>query len=1648
MVAASLFFASSLAVSAAEPEIKLSRIVTAAAKDGQKFEEITGLYAERDGSIRLGDSGAGTLVTIGASAMESAIIASKQGLFGSRRLGGVARINADLLAVVKGGENMIAVVDNKGALRYLIGESGGDQGQLKDPGEIVYSPRDRLYVADRGNHRVSVFSGDGVFLFSFGAGPVPEGLDKPTHVAVDAQEQVYVLDSGGARVSVYAYNGRLLKQISVEKLNYAESPPKLSALAVDRQGQVFLADRANGKILQLDWQAAKPLRSFGSKGSGRGQFSHVTSMTISDDRKLMLGDSGNHKLEIYQLPETVGDSLTADELRLPSVQQGVAYKADCSAAYHLAEADLLCLNRSQKTVARVSASGKITPFAEKFTEPVAAAIDNRDIAIVDRDRLKIFSLDGGLRFSIGRGGSRDGEFDNPASVYLADKIYVADTGNSRVQMFSRDGIFLDKIANRKDRPETFRKPTAVVVDSQNNIYVADNGYNKVRVFSDKKELLFEIGAEEKSPQRFVRIHDLAIDKDDNLYVLASLAANKQLVQVYNGPKISFTFGSYAERNAGLTRATSLSLVSSEKTTLAAYDMERKRLQTFYYRQVPSRVGGLVVTGGLRHTQLRWQKAPGSFVSKYYVYAAKTDGDYQKILETGENTAAIPRAGERHYAAYRVSAVSGFNVEGVASQPRQDLFQVGYALYQDKKFSEATDVFARAYKEDAGHGEALEYLGRSLAEQSKTDDALRHFQDLAKIPGFEITGINLQAETLLQAKQFLVARALLNQTIAAKRTNADTYLLCGQIALQLGDAVGAVDCLENSLKLEGKNASAHFQLGQVYVKMGVVNKGLAEFDTAVNLAPQNVLIWQQSGEAYQALNKHKEALERFNKALALDSLNAGARLGAARSYIVLKEYDKARSIALSMSGDPAQEAAGQYLLGIIALANNNAQEAVLSLAKAGNKDPRNAAIWLALADAQANLKDDAKTKEALRQATVADANVFDGHFRLGMLEYEGKNFAAAADSLAKAVALQPGHYEARYTYARALFTLERYKETSDQAREAMKLEPKRTEPLALLADSARLQGKYGDAIEYLKKAVALTPASAQLHVKLGQIYLENNVYDSAQVHLEKAALLDAKNAVPHDLLGQMYLETRLFDAAIKAFSKAVALNPSPEIKLHLNTAYAEKKRSLEFKQNAPRLVLQDLRLDRVFSSAYKQYAHRPVGAVKVKNASGTEYKNLKLSFNIKGYMDFASSRQIPLLQANEIQEFPLLASFSNKILNIDEDTGVQVEVKLSFFQDGQESSTEITRPMTIYGKNAIQWANFNMIGSFVTPKDDVLNDFVRQTAARYTVSGGSLNKNLLTAMTLFDVLSAHGIKYLVDPNSPYSQINAEQVDTVQFPRETLKVKSGDCDDLSVLLSAGLENLGIETAMIDVPGHLFMMFNTTVAEKNKDAISLQDDLLIVRNHEVWIPLEATMIAASFSESWTEGARRYREAEKAKTLKVVELKQAWGQYVPVTLAPAGYTIDRPAAERVTPIIERERRILVTKNLDRLIMPYRAMLAHNPADQTAQSQIAIIYAQNGLHDLALKELDRLLEINPRSSEAHNNRGNIYYTLGDYDRALEAYAYAEQLDPTDGGIKLNLALTHYQRGRVKEAAERYREAVALSKGIGEQYKSFEKLLN
>ena len=175
---------------------------------------------------------------------------------------------------------------------------------------------------------------------------------------------------------------------------------------------------------------------------------------------------------------------------------------------------------------------------------------------------------------------------------------------------------------------------------------------------------------------------------------------------------------------------------------------------------------------------------------------------------------------------------------------------------------------------------------------------------------------------------------------------------------------------------------------------------------------------------------------------------------------------------------------------------------------------------------------------------------------------------------------------------------------------------------------------------------------------------------------------------------------------------------------LDAAFAAKKRSLEFTNNAPRLVLEYFQVQPVFSAAYKQYNSNPVGMIKVRNVSGVEYGNLNISFEIKGYMDFPTSQTIEKLASNSTHEVSLLAAFNNCILEIDEDTGVQVEVKLSCVREGQNDAINATRAMTIYGKNAIVWFNANMIGSFVTPKDDALSDFVRQAVNEFKPNSGA------------------------------------------------------------------------------------------------------------------------------------------------------------------------------------------------------------------------------------------------------------------------------------------------------------------------------------
>jgi tetratricopeptide (TPR) repeat protein/DNA-binding beta-propeller fold protein YncE len=1630
-----------LQAAAQQSEIQFLR--TWQAPEKTTFSDLSGLTMAPDGSVYWVERDRGQMWRVAGDAATSVDLAGKELAFEAKKTGGIAWLGPDRFAVVNTRNDLLAIVDPQGKPERVFSSSGKGDGELDDPQGIAASPQRRIYVADEGNNRVVVFSEHGVFLQAIGISKDPNlALAKPVQVAVDAAERVYVLEqTGNGRISIHDRNGKLLKRLTPQSVPGSQDA-RWRALTADLSGRLFVADGANNNITVLDWEKGVALRKFGSPGRGRGQFAEIAALAISG-RDLAVADVGNKKIEFFRVPEPA--AATAEVERLPSVRRTSVTTVECERLYSFVDGDLLCLDPRKGAVSRLDSAGKLkSAFPGKLERARRATYDAREIAIADGDSVKIFAHDGTAKFAVGRGGSRDGEFSDIGGLHLADYLYVADTGNRRVQIFTRDGILVNKISDPADAKAEQRRlgrPVAVITDAARNIYVGDDESHLVQVFSPAREWRQSLGA----GRGYESIHGLALDSDNRLYVLATTDRAKQLVDVYRGGELEFSFAAYRAPKVEASREATLSIPLAGYD-IAIHDADKKQFAVYHFLQAPQRPGALAVRGGPKRVEVAWRKSAERFVAGYRVYAStERDGQYVRIAEPKESDLSFEVDPLKAFTHYRVSAVTRLDVEGEMSAPVEDLFRAAFRLYEDGKYDVALAGFERAAKSAPEHPAHIEYLGRTLLALGKNEAALAQFQDLARRKGFETVGRQLEARALAAGGDVLGARAVVERAIATGNADTTTFTLCADFSLLLADPAGAVRCADTALEREPTNPYARAMRGEALVKLGTVDKGIAELDAATAAGPGDAELWRRSAHVLHGLGRNQEALARYLRVREIAPRDAEALLASAEIHLALGELDQARTIALSLVGSPVQESRGQYVLGRIALKQEKPDEAVIALARATKLDGKNGPAWGSLAEAYLALKDERKARDALAAAAALPDASAAVYRQLAELEIKAGRHAQALAPLERAVTLAPGDFELRLAQARTLAALERWQDCGNAAREAQRLDPKNLDALLLGADAAYRQGKNGEAIEALKRGLTLQPDSFDIHYKLGRSYADNGIFAEAQTHLERAAQLNERSDGPYLALAQMQLTQRSYDAAIASFTRAVAVNGNDANKRDLNAAYDRKKRAQA--GTGGRIAMEDLRLERVFVSAHKQYATEPLGRVKVRNDSGEDLKNLKLSFFIKEYMDFPVTKEIPELKAKSSQELTLNATFNSKVLGIDEDTRVLVVATLAM-QDARDGSQEITQAMTLYGKNAIVWSNSDMIGSFVTPRDDTLRNFVREANNKY---GGPsqtvLNRPLSQAATLFNTLSALGLRYQPDPNTPFSRLSAEQVDYVQFPRETLKLKSGDCDDLSVLLAAGFENLGIEAALVEVPGHLFLMFRTGLKEADRGLISLQDELLVLRDGEVWIPVEATLIATSFTEAWQEGARKYHEAAKANQAKIVSLRKAWEKYQPATLAPAPQAVEVPTGERVTRLIEREQSLLLARRLEREVMPYRRALAANPKDADARLQIGTIYARNGVNDVAQREFEAILSQEPRHVSALNNRGNLYFATGDFERALDAYRTAEEVDPGDAGIRVNAALAYYRLGKLAEARTKFKEATQLNAGLATQYGSFAKLL-
>ncbi len=139
---------------------------------------------------------------------------------------------------------------------------------------------------------------------------------------------------------------------------------------------------------------------------------------------------------------------------------------------------------------------------------IAAGPDG-NVYVIDsqNSRVAIFSPDGTFLRQFGSYGSVDqaapgGTFREPWGVAVGQdgQIYIADTWNHRVEVFDSKGAFVRMWGQFEQvqpgttgKPDGFWGPRDIAVDNQNHVYVADTGNKRVRVYDEKGTFLYDIG---------------------------------------------------------------------------------------------------------------------------------------------------------------------------------------------------------------------------------------------------------------------------------------------------------------------------------------------------------------------------------------------------------------------------------------------------------------------------------------------------------------------------------------------------------------------------------------------------------------------------------------------------------------------------------------------------------------------------------------------------------------------------------------------------------------------------------------------------------------------------------------------------------------------------------------------------------------------------------------------------------------------------------------------------------------------------------------------------------------------------------------------------------------------------------------------------
>jgi sugar lactone lactonase YvrE len=187
----------------------------------------------------------------------------------------------------------VVAYDKTGAFLRQFGTQGTTDGQIKEPRGIAIGLNGNIWVAEAGNKRVQQFTPTGTFVSKL----TRSEFSEPWGVAVGPDGKVWVSDSGAQRVFQFKEDGTYIRNKATSQLASGGGVPY--GIDVDASGNGWVALQSTHKVAAVDSEL-NPIFSFGSEGTGNGQFRHPADIAVADSGNVLVTDDLNARVQVFE----------------------------------------------------------------------------------------------------------------------------------------------------------------------------------------------------------------------------------------------------------------------------------------------------------------------------------------------------------------------------------------------------------------------------------------------------------------------------------------------------------------------------------------------------------------------------------------------------------------------------------------------------------------------------------------------------------------------------------------------------------------------------------------------------------------------------------------------------------------------------------------------------------------------------------------------------------------------------------------------------------------------------------------------------------------------------------------------------------------------------------------------------------------------------------------------------------------------------------------------------------------------------------------------------------------------------------------------------------------------------------------------------